>query len=90
MSKSGRFLIDKKRNTIFLIVGLTFLTLSILFGQKFLVGLGGAMVGIPLAHVGAPYRSNAHHFFVFVISLAAVLFYIFSMTFLWWGRISIP
>ena len=80
---------NKKRTAIFFVVGLIFLTSFILFRRPMLVGLGGAMVGIPLAHFFMPYRSKAYHLFVFVASLSVVLFYIFSLTFLLLGKISI-
>lgn len=80
---------NKKRVAIFFVSGLVFLTLSIFFRKAMFVGLGGAMVGIPLAHLFAPYRSRTHHFLIFIAVFSAVLIYIFSMTFLLSGKFSI-
>jgi len=45
-----KYSINRKRNTIFLVFGFVFLTLAIYFKCVPLIGLGGAMVGVPLAH----------------------------------------
>jgi len=85
-----KYTINKKRAAIFFVAGLIFLTLSIMFRKGIFVGLGGAMVGVPLAHLFFPYRSKAHHFFIFAASLAAVLIYIFFTTYLFWNRFTLP
>lgn len=81
---------NKKRTFLFFILGLLVVTLSLFFNQKILVAAGGMIFGTSLAHFFLPYRSPMYHFFVFIMSLATVFMYIFFVTYLLWGRLTLP